>query len=97
MPYFEESKSLLADSLMHQDGADQLMPSSSRFCSSRGMMMMSSVGQHHHNHHHRNIPDTLYMIDDALPTHPSSSGGLEPAVTSSTNDLDVVTGAVPGK
>ena len=65
------------------------------------MMMSGSVGQHHHhhhhNHHHRNIPDTLYMIDDALPTHPSSSGGLEPPVTSSTNDLDVVTGAVPGK
>ena len=36
------------------------------------------------------IPDTLYMIDDT-PTLPPSS---QPSSTA--NDLDVVTGAVPG-
>jgi len=67
MPYFEESKSLLADQLVQEMELVRLR-----------MVRMSSQ-----------IPDTLYMIDDT-PTLPPSS---QPSSTA--NDLDVVTGAVP--
>lgn len=44
------------------------------------------------------IPDTLYMIDDALPVGLESASSSQTAASSSsaTSDLDVVTGAVPG-
>lgn len=72
MPYFEETKSLLADQLVQEMELVR-----------HRMVRMSS-----------HIPDTLYMIDDA----PAAMEAFTQMATSSaTSDLDVVTGAVPGK
>lgn len=71
MPYFEESKSLLADQLVQEMELVRLR-----------MVRMSSQ-----------IPDTLYMIDDT--PAPPDRALQETGQPSATNDLDVVTGAVP--
>jgi BTB/POZ domain-containing protein 7 len=74
MPYFEETKSLLADQLVQEMELVR-----------HRMVRMSS-----------HIPDTLYMIDDA-PAGLEASSQMATSSSSATSDLDVVTGAVPGK
>ncbi|KZS20813.1 BTB/POZ domain-containing protein 7 [Daphnia magna] len=72
MPYFEETKSLLADQLVQEMELVR-----------HRMVRMSS-----------HIPDTLYMIDDA-PAGMEAFGQMATSSSNATNDLDVVTGAVP--